>query len=75
MVVLTIPHFEQLAKSSTRTYGATSAGIVTVREDVDVIDGEELDAEAERIARMLLGDEVEMRYPRPERASARRSKP
>jgi hypothetical protein len=37
--------------------------VVTVREDVDTLDGPELDAEAERIAHMLLGD-AEMQFPR-----------
>ncbi len=61
-MVLTIPHFEQLALASTRAYGAKNAGVINVREDVDSIDGPELDAEAERIAQLLLGD-VEMKFP------------
>ena len=36
---------------------------MVVREDVDVITGPELDAEAERVAQLLLGD-VEMQFPR-----------
>ena len=62
VVVLTIPHFEQLAKVSNRAYGAEKAGLLVVREDVDVITGPQLDAEAERIAQLLLGD-VEMQFP------------
>ena len=63
VVVLTIPHFETVAKVSNRAYGAKNAGLMVVREDVDVITGPELDAEAERVAQLLLGD-VEMQFPR-----------
>ena len=63
VVVLTIPQFETVAKISTRAYGARNSGLMVVREDVDVITGPELDAEAERVARLLLGD-VEMQFPR-----------
>ena len=63
VVVLTIPHFETVAKVSNRAYGAKHAGLMVVREDVDVITGPELDAEAERVAQLLLG-EVEMQFPR-----------
>ena len=47
---------------SNRAYGAKKAGLLVTREDVDVISGEELEAEAERIARLLMG-ETEMSYP------------
>jgi hypothetical protein len=63
VVVLTITQFEQVARLSNRAYGANNAGLMVVREDVDVISGAELDAEAERVARLLLGD-VEMQFPR-----------
>ena len=62
VVVLTIPQFETVAKVSNRAYGAEHAGLMVVREDVDVISGPELDAEAERIAQLLLGD-AEMQFP------------
>ena len=47
---------------SNRAYGAKHAGLMVVREDVDVITGPELDAEAERVAQLLLGD-TEMQFP------------
>lgn len=63
VVVLTIPHFEKVAKLSNKAYGAEHAGLMVVREDVDVIEGAELDAEAERVAQLLLGD-TEMQFPK-----------
>jgi hypothetical protein len=62
-VVLTIPHFEKLGRTSVKAYGGKNAGLMVIREDADVIDGPELDAEAERVAQLLLGD-VEMQFPR-----------
>jgi hypothetical protein len=48
---------------SIKAYGAKNAGLMVIREDADVITGPELDAEAERVAQLLLGD-VEMQFPK-----------
>lgn len=63
VVVLTIPQFEKLGRVSVKAYGAKNAGLMVIREDADVITGAELDAEAERVAQLLLGD-TEMQFPR-----------
>lgn len=56
--VLVIPQFEPLATASIATFGAASAPVISIQEDADEITGEPLDAEADRVACLLLGIEV-----------------
>lgn len=50
-----IESFESWGVASVETFGGVHNDVVTLREDVDFIDGEPLRAEARRIAREVLG--------------------
>ena len=52
---LVIESFESWGVASVETFGGVDHDVVTLREDVDFIDGEPLRIEARRIAREVLG--------------------
>lgn len=52
--MIVIPQFEHLARVSTKTFGGEATSILVVREDVDTITGSALNAEADRVAQMLM---------------------
>ena len=53
--VLVINQFLTLATTATTTFGAETANVIVVRDDVDRITGAALDAEADRVVGVLLG--------------------